>query len=504
MTELFSNPIFICMAIPAVFCLVIPLIPQLSKFTLQKVSFSVSLAVIASAIWLTYSYQPQNSGFQFTYTVQWIKQLNINYSIGVDGFGVLLILLTSFFTTIAIALSRHIKKFTRLYYACLFLLEAATIGLFSSLDLFMFYFLWEVSLPPVFFMAGIWGTQLRLAGSKLFFLLSALCSALMEIAILWLVYENYNLTGVWTFSILQLYNSDINTLTQISLFILLGISFFVRIPLFPFHMWFPAFSGESPASGNIILSGFIIPAGIYGIVRVLLPMFPEGGAVLSPYISFLCVLTVIYCSLMAWSKHNFKKLAAYLISANTALAVFGIVSLNMYAVRGGVLHCLGVAVSSAALFILCGCLQNRTGSVIMDDYGGLAVFMPKYSIAMIITLFSFMIIPCLSGFVANILILVGTFSVYPWLTGFALIGILLFAVCVLNILHSLLFGTVGKKENMNLPDLNYHEYLCLIPLIILMFVLGAAPDFPLKYSENSAEHLMNAQTKVQDETGDYK
>ncbi len=424
---------------------------------------------------------------QFVENIKWIESLGVSYRVGLDGISFPLILLTTFLTPIVLLFSwDDIKKRIRLYYFSMLLLETAMLGVFVSLDFFLFYVFWEAMLIPMYFIIGIWGGKKRIYSAMKFFIYTMAGSVLMLVAILWLYFS----TGAGTFNILVFLNSPIDPFLQTWLFVAFALAFAIKVPMFPFHTWLPDAHVEAPTAGSVILAGVLLKMGTYGFIRLAIPLFPEAAIQFSPIFIFLSLVGIIYGALMAMIQRDAKKLVAYSSISHLGFVMFGLFSFNLLALGGSVLQMVNHGICSGLLFLTVGMLYRRRHTRLIDDFGGIAKVMPVFSVFFVITVFSSIGLPGLNGFVGEFAILSGSFQSHFIPTIIATLGVVLSAVYMLPMVQKMIFGKIKIESNRILTDLNLREWFVLVPMIFLVFLLGIYPKPILKIIEPSAKSLL--------------
>jgi len=479
--ELLTNPLSLLILLPAAAGLLLLAVPERNTAALKGVALGATLLALLAALRLYAGFDPASAAMQFRLSLPWLPAYGINYTLGVDGISLLLLMLTALLTPLAVLASfGYIKEGQRAYYCCLLFLEASMLGIFAALDLFVFFLFWEGMLIPMYFLIGIWGGPRCVYAALKFFIYTMTGSVLMLVAILWLVSAHHAQTGTWTFFIPALYGGALTPDAQFWLFAAFALAFAVKVPLFPFHTWLPDAHVEAPTAGSVLLAGVLLKMGVYGYLRLAVPLFPEAAAVFAPWLAGLGVFGVIYASLVAWSQKDIKKMVAYSSVAHLGLIILGIMSFEPAAISGAVLQLVNHGLSTGALFLLVGVLYERRHTRMIDDYGGLAKVMPGFSAVLLLVTLSSIALPGLNGFVGEALILFGSFRVYPWLTGAALAGMVLSAVYMLGMYQQVVFGPLRHPENRILPDLNLREWLYLLPLVFLIVLIGVWPAPLLK------------------------
>jgi NADH-quinone oxidoreductase subunit M len=458
---------------------------------IRGVSLAVSIVVFAvtAAIWA--AFDPAEAGFQLVERHAWIPAFGIDYSLGVDGISVLLVVLTGFLTPIAILSSwvgvdRKVKEFS----IFLLVLEAAMIGVFLSLDLFLFYVFWDAMLIPMYFLIGIWGYDQRIYAAIKFMLYTMAGSVLMLVAILALAYMHQAATGAYSFDLLKLYMLEIAPETQMWLFLAFALAFAIKVPLFPFHTWLPDAHVQAPTAGSVILAGVLLKMGTYGFVRFAFPLFPDAAAYFAPWIALLAVIGIIYGALVAMVQPDMKKLVAYSSVSHLGFVVLGICAMNVQGLEGAIYQMLAHGVSTGGLFLIVGMLSDRRHTRLITEFGGLKSVMPRLTAAFFIITLASIGLPGLNGFIGEFLIMLGAFRWDPRFVVAAGLGVILSAVYMLWMFQRVFYGDVTHEENRGLPDLQRHEWAAVIPLCAAAFVMGIFPALFTRPMEPSVEQLV--------------
>jgi NADH-quinone oxidoreductase subunit M len=464
-----------------------------SPVAIRNIALIVSLLTLLLSLPLFSKFDSSNPGMQFEQSVPWIPSLGVQYHVGIDGISLFLVLLTTVLTPIAILSSwNSIEKRVREYYLFMLMLETGMIGVFVALDLFLFYVFWEVMLVPMYFLIGVWGGQRRIYAAVKFFLYTMVGSVLMLVAIIAL----YFLNGATTFdfpSILANLHSGnlvLNTSQQYWLFLAFFFAFAIKVPLFPLHTWLPDAHVEAPTAGSVILAGVLLKMGTYGIVRFCLPMFPEATRELTPLISLLAVVGIVYGALVAMVQTDIKKLVAYSSVSHLGFVVLGIFALNEQGLQGAMYQMLNHGISTGALFLLVGMIYDRRHTRLIDEFGGLAAPLPVFSTIFMIVTFSSIGLPMLNGFVGEFLILLGAFDANRTFAVVATSGVILSAVYMLWMYQRVIFGEVTNPKNKQLVDLDLREKLILFPLVALIFWMGIYSESFLRKMDTSVNQVL--------------
>ncbi len=494
------------LAIPIIGSILILFINKEKSQLIKNVGLAVSLLAFVISLIIYLGFDNQSSDFQFVNKFNWISGLNISYHVGIDGLSMLLILLTTFLTPLTLisswsGIKHKVKEFT---FFMLFL-ELGMLGVFASLDMFLFYVFWEAMLIPMYFIIGIWGGERRIYASIKFFIYTMAGSLLMLVAIIWLVVYSAELLGGFTTNLLDLYKTGptIGTSIQGFLFLAFALSFAIKVPLFPFHTWLPDAHVEAPTAGSVILAGVLLKMGTYGFLRFNLPLFPQAAIDYAGLISVLAVIGIIYGALVAMVQTDMKKLVAYSSVSHLGFVMLGIFALNQESVQGAVIQMINHGLSTGALFLLVGMIYERTHTRKIADYGGIAKLVPFFSFAFLFTSLSSIGLPGLNGFVGEFLILIGAFKSTVlgswWFTIFAATGVIFAAVYMLWMYKKVVFGEVTNPNLDSLTDLNFREKLVLIPIFIFIVWIGIYPSTFLNVSTKTSEKIINQVTSPQNQ-----
>ena len=461
------------------------------SLVVSLLSFAVTLA-----LWL--GFDSASAEFQFVERVPWIPAFGIDYYVGVDGISLLLVVLTGFLTPIALlssweSVDRKVKEFSMFILA----LEAAMIGVFVSLDLFLFYVFWDAMLIPMYFLIGIWGYDQRIYAAIKFMLYTMAGSVLMLVAILGLAYMYSEATGSYSFDLLKLYTLEIAPETQRWLFLAFAVAFAIKVPLFPFHTWLPDAHVQAPTAGSIILAGVLLKMGTYGLVRFAFPLFPVAAAEFAPWIALLAVIGIVYGALVAMVQPDMKKLVAYSSVSHLGFVVLGICAMNVQGVQGAVYQMLAHGVSTGGLFLMVGMLSDRRHTRLIAEFGGLKNVMPRLTAAFLIITLASIGMPALNGFIGEFLTMVGAFLWDPRYVVAAGLGVILSAVYMLWMFQRVYLGNVTHDENATLSDLTPREWASVVPLCAAAVVMGVFPMIFLAPMEPSVRRVVAQVQAVQ-------
>jgi NADH-quinone oxidoreductase subunit M len=430
---------------------------------------------------------------QFVEEVAWIKEYGISYFVGIDGISLLLILLATFFAPICVvACWKDIKDKVKEFMICLLLLETGMIGVFVSLDLFLFYVFWEVMLIPMYLLIGVWGAPARRIYAAIkFFLFTMFGSLLMLVAILVLYFINHSVTGEYTFNLLKLYELSIPSHIQTWLFLAFFLAFAIKVPMFPFHTWLPDAHTEAPTVGSVLLAAVLLKMGTYGFLRFSMPLFPVASHDFVPLISILAIIGIIYGALVSMVQKDLKRLVAFSSVSHLGFVMLGLFALNIQGVQGGLIQMINHGLSTGALFLIVGMIYERRHTRMIADFGGLSKVMPVFATFFMIVTLSSIGLPGLNGFVGEFLILIGTFKSNVVYAVFAATGVIFAAVYMLWMFQRVMFGEITKEENRNLKDLSLREIGVLVPILIFIFWIGLYPKTFLGKTEASVQHFLN-------------
>ncbi len=454
--------------------------------TIKQVALAVSVLTFIVSLLFVVKVGPiggfdfNQTGFQYAEKYAWIPAFNINYEVGIDGLSLLLVLLTTFLTPLAILSSfEAIKDRVKEYYVFMLVLETGMVGVFVSLDLFLFYVFWEVVLVPMYFLIGIWGGPRRVYAAIKFFLYTMTGSILMLLAILWLGINGH------TFSLPALLQNQawLAGAPEMALFIAFAAAFAIKVPMWPFHSWLPDAHVEAPTAGSVILAGVLLKMGTYGFLRFNLSLFPNASKEAAPVIAVLAIIGIIYGAIVSFAQTDVKKLVAYSSVSHLGFVMLGIFSFTPQGIQGAILQMINHGLSTGALFLLVGFVYERRHTREMDQFGGLWKILPVYGTLMLIVALSSMGLPGLNGFVGEFTILLGTWQSGAggvlgsyWYAALAAIGVILAAIYILTMFMKMFMGETRNEENKHLLDLSQRELWVIVPIVIFIFVIGLYPN----------------------------
>ena len=428
----------------------------------------------------------KSSGMQFVELAPWIEQFNVHYHLGVDGISLLFVLLNSFITVLVVIAGWSVIG-TRVaqYLASFLILSGLLNGVFAALDALLFYVFFEATLIPMFIIIGVWGGPNRVYAALKFFLYTLMGSLLMLVAMLYL----YGKSG-GSFSILDWHKLPLPLGAQVLLFFGFLLAFAVKVPMWPVHTWLPDAHVEAPTAGSVILAGVLLKFGGYGFLRFSLPMLPAASEAFAPLIFALSVIAVVYTSLVALAQEDMKKLIAYSSVAHMGFVTAGAFSFTLQGIEGAIFQMLSHGVVSAALFLIVGVVYDRTHSRDIETYGGLVHRMPAYAFAFMVFMLASVGLPGTSGFVGEILVLIGLFQVNVWVAALTATGVILGAVYMLYLYRRVIFGRLTKEALARIGDLSAREIAVFAPLVVLVFWMGIFPAPFLKIMHVSSANLV--------------
>jgi len=459
----------------------------------KHLAFVASLIEFGLSVPLWWMFAPEG-GVQFMLDAPWIQNWGIHYTVGVDGISLFMVLLTTFLVPLSVLGSySYITTRERGFYSLLLVLTSGMVGVFVSLDLFLFYVMWELMLIPMYFIIGVWGGERRLYAAIKFFIYTFFGSLLMLAAILVLVHVVGQRTGVYSFAYSTLI-AHVGGLGPLAfwLFGAFFLAFAIKVPIFPFHTWLPDAHVEAPTAGSVILAGILLKMGTYGFLRFALPLFP--AVALHPGVQQLVVVLaligIVYGGLVAMVQPDFKKLIAYSSVAHLGFVMLGIWALTLQSVQGALMVMINHGISTGALFFLVGMLYERRHSRLIEAFGGIAKVVPMLAAVLTIVSLSSIGLPATNGFVGEFLVLVGAFRSYPLATLIAATGVIIAAMYLLPALQRVIYNPLDKPANEKLADLSPRELAVLVPLIACIIWIGVYPQPILRRIEPASRQLI--------------
>ena len=446
----------------------------------------VALADLGLSLPLWLLFDPSTPRMQFTERVSWIASPSINYSIGIDGISLPLLLLTTFLTPLCVLASwKAIEARIREFMATMLIMETAMLGVFVALDLVLFYVFWEAMLIPMYLIIGVWGGPNRLYAAMKFFLYTLVGSVLLLIAILVVFFH-----GGQTFDMLLLSRVGYSPTVQNWVFWAFFVAFAVKVPMFPFHTWLPDAHVEAPTAGSVFLASVLLKMGAYGFLRFTLPMLPDATETFTPIMVALSLIAILYGAYMALAQADLKKLIAYSSVSHMGFVTLGIFALNAQGIEGAVLQMVNHGITTGALFLCVGAIYERTHSRMIADNAGLARPMPRFATVLVIFALSSLGLPGTNSFVGEFLVLVGTFLWSQAAAAIAALGVILAAVYLLWMVQRVAFGLPDGHNTERLRDLNLREMATFVPLVVLVFWIGLFPNPVLTTMHASVNNLI--------------
>jgi len=473
----------------ALFILLLPDKPGLCRRT----SLVVTLGDLALVVVLLFSSSGSPSGeWLRVEDYAWIPALGIRYTLSLDGLSLMLLLLTAFLGVLSTLVSWHqIREKTRSYYFFLLVTLTGILGVFVATDLFLFYFFWEIQIIPMFFLVGIWGHEKRTRTAVKFIIFTMTGSLFMLIALIGLYMVHGRQTGIYTFALAPLMETSLAPGVEGWLYAAFMLAFAIKIPMVPLHTWLPDTHTQAPTAGSVILAGLLLKTGVYGLFRFAVPLFPLAFRASIPLLMVLGLVALFYASWIALSQTDIKRLIAYSSIGHMGLVVLGLAVFNSITLGGSLLQVINHGVSTSALFILVGILNERIDSREFKDFGGLWRKMPVYSAFFLFFAMASLGLPGLNNFVGEILILIGTYKVHPVFAAIGFAGLLFGVIYVLRMVQDTLFGEL-KGDVSLLRDVNAREVVILGSLALCVLFLGLYPKPVLHLFEGPINLLMGS------------
>ena len=458
---------------------------------IRWVTLGVTLLTLGLAVGLWASFDHAAGGPQFVDRMEWIPTVGTQYTVGVDGISLPLVLLTAFLVPLCVLGSwRSIATNVKAFMMLILLVEGAVVGVFTALDAFLFFFFWEITMIPAYCMIALWGGPQRTQAAIKFLLFSLTGSLLLLFGILAL----HHVGG--TFDMLALMQVEYAPKVQFWIFLALFLGFGIKVPMLLVHGWLADAHGEAPTAGSVILSGLLLKMGAYGLIRFCLSMLPEASAAFAPLIQGLSVLAILYGGAMALAQPDFKRLIAYSSIAHMGFVTLGIFGLNTQSIQGAVLQMVNHGITTGALFLVAGMLYDRTHDRTINNYGGLHQVMPRFAVVLSLFTVASFGLPGTGNFIGEFLVLAGTWSHSYFMVLLVLVGIVLGAAYMLGMFRRLVLGPVSP-QSATLHDLNRREIACVIPLALAVFVIGLYPTVMLDLMDASVTTLVRDFAQVQ-------
>ena len=455
------------------------------NFNAKKIALAASVIELGIFVSAALQFEP-NAGRQFLINEPWVDSLGISFKVGMDGISLLLILLTTFLVPLIILSSfNHEYKSAGLFYALILIMQSALVGVFSSLDAFLFYIFWEMALIPVYLICLMWGGKDRARITLKFFIYTLFGSLLMLVGIIYLYLQT---PGAHTFDIDALYALSLDSVTQGWLFWAFFLAFAIKMPVFPFHTWQPDTYVDSPTPGTMLLSGIMLKMGTYGLIRWLLPLLPHGVMDWKAWAIALSVISIVYASCIALVQKDFKRLIAYSSIAHVGLISAGIFTMTIQGLQGGLIQMLSHGINVVGLFFIADIIMSRMNTRQLNELGGIRLVAPKFATYFMIVMLASVALPLTNGFVGEFLLITGIYHYNPWMAAAAGLTIILGAVYMLTSYQKI---SLGEKNSLTekFSDLTRNEILVLIPLIVMIFWIGIYPKPFLQIAEPSLQNI---------------
>jgi NADH-quinone oxidoreductase subunit M len=448
-------------------------------------------ALIQFLLVLSLCFKPYLKGEEWIlqYTHIWIPAFGIQIKLAVDGISLLMLLLTSFLGILSILVSwKEITKSVGFFHFNLLFILAGITGVFLSLDLFLFYFSWEVMILPMYFLINIWGNENRVYAAYKFFLFTQASGLLMLLSILGLYFIHGRATGIFTFDYEQLIGTEMASQTAFLLMLGFVIAFIVKLSTVPFHSWLPDAHTQAPTAGSVILAGLLLKTGAYGLIRFVLPLFPQASHQFASIAMILGVISILYGAKLAFAQTDLKRLVAYISVSHMGFVLLGIYAFNEIAMQGVMMQIVAHGISTGALFILVGILHERIHTRDIHEMGGLWETVPKMGVIGLIFVLASLGLPGLGNFVAEILILLGAFFANKTLTILATLGLIASTIYALRIMQKVFYGK--KHKQWEIVDFNVREMIVMLSLVIVIIWLGLFPNTVLHISKRNVRALI--------------
>ena len=464
----------------------------------RRLALGVMVVQFVLTAWLYARFDNSVAGLQFETRLPWIADWGVYYQIGLDGYNVLLVMLTAFLGPLVVAGAfSAIDKDVKLFYAMVFLIQFAMMGTFVAQDLFLFYVFWEAMLIPMFLLIGIWGGERRIYATLKFVLYTAFGSILMLAAVIYLVYSLQATTGVTSFAFADLVEARLPLDVQSVLLAAFALSFAIKVPMVPLHTWLPDAHVEAPTAGSVILAAVLLKMGTYGFMKLGFPLFPDATRLFTPVLMSLAVISIVYGACLALVQDDIKKIIAYSSISHLGYVMLGLLSLELIGIQGAVIQMVSHGLVAGGLFLMVGMVYERCHTRELGAYGGLAKLLPVYSVFFMILTLASVGLPSTSGFTGEFLVLLGAFkAAWPQfqagqslplvLAVAAVSGVVLGALYMLRFALGFLYGA-GKAPHQPLADLGVREKTILGLIVVAVFALGLFPDEPMRKTELAAK-----------------
>lgn len=467
--------------------------PERKRFLPQKTAFYLSLPIFLIGLVAYCVFCLGTSEQLFRVSVPLCPFFDIRISLGADRLQMMFVLFASAFMPEAVLVSRRNQRLDGMFYSMLFFLQASLIGLFSSQDFFSFVFFWQISALPVFFLAGIWGRQKRIAAANRLMGFQIVSTLLLVLGFFYAADNAHYLTGKWFFEFKDIAAAGLGREAQFYTFAMLSLAFLARIPVFPLHTWFTSIVPENQPATNIMLSGLFVPSSLYAFSRIAVPLFPLGAETFAPYLAYLCAFSCIYAAIMAWSSISLPSMLSFVFSVHFSAILMA--ALCGSSVNAAIFHLCGTALNAALIFALAGALESRTRSPYLADAAIFVRKTPRFASVAIIGFASLACIPCFCGFAGINAVLNETFANNHVSSSIVLIGIALSMICCINALFKIVPFREENREDRNMSagihgvaaELNRNEFLTMLPLAVAIVFFGIFPGLSSKMFLNDKD-----------------
>jgi NADH-quinone oxidoreductase subunit M len=459
---------------------------------MRSVALVFMLICLAGSLVMYSLFDSSSAAMQLQESHPWIASWGVSYKMGIDGISLFLVLLTTLLGPIVILASwKDITVRVKEFLICLLVLQTGMIGVFVSLDLFLFYVFWEIMLIPMYLLIGVWGNPARrLYAAIKFVLYTIVGSLLMLVAILALYFIAGEATGDYTFDLLKLYDVRVPVYAQFWMFLAFFLAFAIKVPMFPFHTWLPDAHTEAPTVGSVVLAAVLLKMGTYGFIRFAIPLFPNAAADATWWICWLALIGIIYGAWVAMVQTDVKRLVAFSSVSHLGFVMLGMFAFTVEGVEGSIIQMVNHGLSTGALFLIVGIIYERRHTRLIAEYGGVSKVMPLYAVFFMVFTLSSIGLPGLNGFIGEFLILLGTFKVYKVYAIIAASGVIFAAVYMLWMFQRVMFGQVTNPKNLGLKDLSAREVVVLLPILIFVVWIGVYPNTFLRPMEPSVKNLI--------------
>jgi NADH-quinone oxidoreductase subunit M len=481
---------------PLVLGLVLLFVPAEPVTLPRRAAFAFSLFPFVCSIIMLARFDASVGTLQLMESVEWMPSLGVTYSLGVDGFSLWLVLLTTLLTPVVLLAGwTDIRHRVKEFMFFMLILEWGMLGALLAVDLFLFFLFWELMLFPMAFVLGIWGGPRRVYATIKFILFTMAGSAFMLVAILYLVLAHAR-GGELTFDIVSLYDTPLGYLEQTLLFWAFAVAFLIKVPMVPLHTWLPDAHTEAPTGGSVDLAGVLLKMGAYGFLRFALPLFPLAAQDAFPAIIGLSVIGIVYGAMVAYPQPDMKRLVAYSSVSHMGFVMLGLYAFNEVGVTGGVLQMINHGLTTGGLFLLIGFIYDRTHTRQIASYGGIWAVVPIFASLFLVVTLGSIGLPGTNGFVGEFLILLGAFRAHPWAAAVATTGVVLGAAYMLTMYKHVVFGPLKNPENEKLLDLTGREVAAIAPIVVLILWMGIHPRPFLDRIEPTVDLLLSRLEKA--------